>query len=391
MNLEVVSILLFFAVVSFLLYRDRKNLQIYGKILIIRKTRRGIKALKNFATRHRKFLTLVGNVAIVIGVIASAYGLYLTFQKALSLQQAVKLVLPQPAGVKFPSFVQGVPFWYWLIAVFVIVSVHEPMHALFALVEKVRVKEMGLIFLGPLPIGAFANPDERGLQKLSCIKKLRVYVAGSFGNILVAGITILLFLLLLNLFHFFFTNVLKPTGVVFDYTIEGYPASKANLTGVITSINGHEIRDIRDLFLVLKDTPPGTTVRITTTIGNYTLKTVASPYNSSFSFIGIQNPRTLYSYSGKPLPVYLSDLAQNFANKSLSLLSWLFQLNLGVAIFNLFPIKPLDGGLMLEEVLKKALKNKKLATKVANAISFLVLGFVLFSLVGPSLVRSIFG
>jgi membrane-associated protease RseP (regulator of RpoE activity) len=65
------------------------------------------------------------------------------------------------------------------------------------------------------------------------------------------------------------------------------------------------------------------------------------------------------------------------------LLFWLALLNLGVGLFNLVPIGPIDGGRMFQIALEKVLKQKK-AVKVWKAVSYgllaIVAGNILFAL-----------
>ncbi|MCK5699229.1 MAG: site-2 protease family protein, partial [Candidatus Aenigmarchaeota archaeon] len=71
-----------------------------------------------------------------------------------------------------------------------------------------------------------------------------------------------------------------------------------------------------------------------------------------------------------------------------SLITWIILLNIGIALANLFPLRPLDGGLMLEEILIGAgIKNTK---RAAQTISKTTLFLLLFSLIMPWLI-SIFG
>jgi len=67
------------------------------------------------------------------------------------------------------------------------------------------------------------------------------------------------------------------------------------------------------------------------------------------------------------------------------LFGWVFALNIGIGVFNLFPIKPLDGGLMLEEVIKHFYRGKKVKYLI-NVVSLIMLCLVLINLFGPSII-----
>jgi Zn-dependent protease len=61
---------------------------------------------------------------------------------------------------------------------------------------------------------------------------------------------------------------------------------------------------------------------------------------------------------------------------------------MGVGTFNLFPLKPLDGGLIFEEILKH-FYNGKYVKYLVNGVSLLVLALLLFNLFGPNLLSLI--
>jgi len=59
------------------------------------------------------------------------------------------------------------------------------------------------------------------------------------------------------------------------------------------------------------------------------------------------------------------------------LLNWLIILNLGIGLFNLIPIGPIDGGRMMHLVLLKVFKNGEKANRVWHSISLVFLLIVL--------------
>jgi len=61
------------------------------------------------------------------------------------------------------------------------------------------------------------------------------------------------------------------------------------------------------------------------------------------------------------------------------LLYWLYLLNIGIGLFNLVPLGPIDGGLMMKEVLKKWF-NKKTAKKIFSFISSAFLIMILINI-----------
>ena len=370
-NLEIISLLIFFALVGLFLQKNKKNITYKNGISIIR-WERGKGILDVIVNKFRKILPAVGILSILVGLLATFLGLYFIVQFTLKLQQAFAVALPSVSGVSYPAPIVGVPFWYWIIGIFIIVFVHESMHGIFARLYNVRIKSYGLITFFVLPIGAFVDPDEKQLGKLSTLKKLRILSAGSFINI-VLGMIFLIFAI------GFFSSFYEEKGVNFSETIKDLPAYNVGLNGTIYAINGREVKTIQDLSKVLNETKPGSKIQITTTKGVFTLETISRPDSQPGSYIGIGNASTDVDIKGD-LTMYKAPLDWFYG-----LLIWLHILNLGVGIANMLPIKPLDGGLFYEEVLKKYVGDK--SKRLIKVISLLVALLFLFNIFGIPIVK----
>jgi Zn-dependent protease len=96
-----------------------------------------------------------------------------------------------------------------IIALLLLLIVHEGGHGIVALSSEIPVDSCGLVLFGPLPIGAFVEPDEEKLEKSEVAKKNAVLLAGSGFNAIFA---ILCFFILLA-FHlpFFIAKTLALT------------------------------------------------------------------------------------------------------------------------------------------------------------------------------------
>jgi membrane-associated protease RseP (regulator of RpoE activity) len=391
MDLEIPSILIFLGILAVLIYRDKKNIE-FNFGLFVRRTKKGKKAIYKFGDKHRKKLILVGNMAVVAGIIASISGVFLLVRSSYSLilnpkeaTPEIKLVFPSVSGVKLPGFVLGIPFWYWIIGVFIVMFAHEPMHALLVRAEKVNIKSFGVLLFFILP-GAFVDPDEKQIKKLSTIKQLRIFAAGSFGNLIVAGI----FLLLIFGYNFLIDSLMSTEGVVFEKTIENTGASEVELRGTIIGINDKEVKSMTDFLNIMKDIKVGDVLKIKTTKGGFYVKTTSNPDNPNTPFIGISMPTTLFVYKGLLVGFgVVSEGILSVISWFLGLFGWVFVLNIGIGVFNLFPIKPLDGGLMLEAIVKHYYNGKKVKYLV-NGLSLIILALVLINLFGPSFIAWIF-
>jgi len=380
MEIEAISVMAFFTLIGIVIYLDKKNIE-FKHGLIIRRTEKGIEVITKLAKKYRKFLFYVGNFAVVFGIIASILGLGYLIYKTFLLEPSAGIILPTVGSYQYPGPVFSVPFWYWIIAIFIVVTVHEPMHALFARLEKVKIKNMGVFLFLVIPLGAFADPDEKQIKKLSWEGKLRIFAAGSFGNMVVAVI----FIALLMSFSHLTSLIMTGDGVIFNTTIPETGAHEVGLSGIIKEINGNTVNSMSNFIDAMQDVKPGDVLEIKTTEGSYLVKTTENPDVQNQAFIGINMPRTYYVYTGLMRNFgVVSDGTIRIMSWVTGLLGWILIINFGVGLFNLFPLKPLDGGLMLEEILTHFFKGKNVKN-VVNIISLVILFLILLNLFGPGL------
>lgn len=370
-NLEIISLVAFFAAIGLYLLKNKRHIT-YKNGIVIKRWIKGKEILDTIVEKNRKILPAIGILSIITGFLATFVSLYFIIQFSLNLQQAFAPALPSVSGISYPSPIIGVPFWYWVIGIFVIVFAHESMHGIFARLDKVRIKSYGIITFFVLPIGAFVDLDENQIKKLGTLKKLRLLSSGSFINIFL-GIVFLLIAL------WFFSNFYEQQGVIFAETIKDTPAYNVSLNGTIFSVNGEETKTAQDLSRVLNGTRPASEITITTSKAEFKIKTVSRPDGQPGSYIGI---------SGVSNSI---DVKSNFGNyKPLvswvyGLLLWLHVLNLGVGMANMLPIKPLDGGLFYEEIFKKYFGGR--SKKMIKYVSIVVFLLFLFNLIGVPLIK----
>ncbi len=386
-TLEIASIGVFFSILAILIYRDRKNIEFkYG--LVTRRTKKGKKLIYQFAEKHRRKLQLLGNIGVIVGIGVGIYGFATLFLSSYNIifrpeeiQQSFAMVLPSVTGVEYPGFAIGVPFWYWIIGVFVVLMAHEPMHGLLARAEKITIKSFGLLLLIVMP-GAFVEPDDKQIKKLSMLKKMRIYAAGSFGNFILAAILALIIFLCLE--PLFFRGAVAYGYLNYtEYNLtEPFPAEKLNMTGAIISIDGIDVEGAENLREIMLDKLPGQTIPIKTTEDEYQLTLTKDPNNETKGYMGIfvADSKVLKSR-------YRNDLTLSpIIHSTTELLIWVFFLNVGIGTANLLPIKPLDGGLILEEIVKIFFK-KKWVDKIVKVVSLFTLLLILIALFGPSIIK----
>jgi membrane-associated protease RseP (regulator of RpoE activity) len=107
-----------------------------------------------------------------------------------------KEVLSLPAGGTFLLPGVNLPLFEGILALVVIMLVHEGAHAVLARIGKIPVASSGVVLFGVIPIGAFVEPDEGKLAKADDVRQSRVLVAGCTANLMASVIFFILFAVL---------------------------------------------------------------------------------------------------------------------------------------------------------------------------------------------------
>ena len=330
--------------------------------------------------RLRGFLTKISNLSprfwrwfMNIGIIV-AYGamIFITWTLLSTLPSvfdtpAVSIVIP---GVEMPGSSIYIPFVYGIIALATVLIVHEFSHGIQSIGEKIPIKSIGLLLFAVIP-GAFVEPDEEKLKSAKKTSRLRVYAAGSIANISLAVIALLLF----SLISAGIPNYFAEDGIEIDRIVSDSPSDGILKEGmVLQAIDGVKINDSQSYVDTVGSFKPGDNISIQTDQGTYSVVLSKNPNNESVGFFGIQANKhfKLVDDSLGPLPWVLFEL--------LDLFQWIFMLNLGIGLFNLLPIKPLDGGYMLQILLSYKMSEEKYIP-IVNALSVVLAMVIVFSLV----------
>lgn len=138
-------------------------------------------------------LLLFGGISLMTTAGIILYGLVVANAVIQALLgNGAMLAATSPGGVPIIpginlDLIQGV------LALAVILIVHEGMHGVLARLYRLPLKSAGLIFFGFLPFGAFVDIDEKKLFKAKKTQQNSVFVAGTAANFATA----LIFLILL--------------------------------------------------------------------------------------------------------------------------------------------------------------------------------------------------
>jgi Zn-dependent protease len=258
-------------------------------------------------------------------------------------QPGAALIIP---GINLPLF-EGV------LALAILLVVHESSHGILARIAKIRLDSAGVVLFGILPAGAFIDPDEKQLARAKHIDQHRVLVAGSTANF---ATSLLAFFLLIS-FAFLTYNV-RDSGMLVTSGTSIIPQGT-----LIKTINGKDA-----LTFTGEKFKPGSTVKIESNKGTYD---------------------AIANKDGK-IGAYLDPVSKNSAFGRMRFLSgfeWLafiyttlaltFALNFIVGAVNLLPVPMFDGYRVMDisvqsPLLKKAITGIILLSFVTNFLPWFV-------------------
>ncbi|MDO8511250.1 MAG: site-2 protease family protein [Nanoarchaeota archaeon] len=385
-------IIFYLLVIAFIAF-NWKRIEKQAKIIFLYRSKFGLRWMDYVSTKFREWIVLFGYIGMgagFVGLVIISYVLISNLYQLITKPAAVSgvsLVLP---GVNVPGL--GVlPFWYWLIAIFCIAVIHEFSHGIVARAHKIDVKNTGIVFFGPI-LGAFVEPDEKKLRKQQDIVQYSVLAAGSFSNIVLA----ILALLLLNFAFMPLQKMMaEPVGVSFDaYTNNTFPAAEAGIKPgtIITGINDQKTENFRQFSEELSSYHPGESITINTAEKDYPLKLAANPDNPKKSFLGVFNVKNKFNIKenyqhgiGKILYHFL-EWFTGMGSGLPGFLGWLWLLSMGIGLFNLLPLPIVDGGRMAQVFLHK-LKGPEKGERWYHKVSLFFLLVLLLNLFYPLLVK----
>jgi membrane-associated protease RseP (regulator of RpoE activity) len=401
-DLYLLSVLAFLAVLAVLIYRDRKNIE-YKYIIVIKKTKIGMHFLNNVANAAPRFWKVFSTVSIFVALVVMGYTLYMFGETVkLILEQklttpALQLILPIPQTqpMSGPGYIL-IPFWFWIIVLPFILLPHELMHGVIARVEKVRVTSVGLFLFAIFP-GGFVEPDEKGMKKAKIISRLRIISVGSVANF------VLVVALLLCTQFLVWPSAVRNGIVITDVGTNNTLVSLGLKDGsVIQEINGKQMRpdfwgDFQYAYASLLFTGKNVTadnVRAYTSV--VYLNRVLGNYEAGDSilikvdnkFYNLTVPTATNSTNNNAAyvePVFTINSAKNepLFSVALPLVWWCTLIGAAVAAVNLMPIYPLDGGLMVDSILEFVVKREKVRKKIVIAVTTLVIALLVFTIIGP--------
>ena len=150
MDVQSWAAVIFIIALTVFLYSKRDKL-IVQKILfpllyfVMYKTQFGVKSMDKWAKKYQNFILKISSFIILIGFLGMAL---IVFELGRSLYKILTSPESMPGvGIVQPFFPNApgtifVPFFYFIISIFVIAVVHEFSHGLLARAYKIKVNEL---------------------------------------------------------------------------------------------------------------------------------------------------------------------------------------------------------------------------------------------------------
>ncbi|MDE1768171.1 MAG: site-2 protease family protein [Candidatus Micrarchaeota archaeon] len=288
---------------------------------------------------------LASGASVLMNVLLSIETITTSHPNYIPLQGSVPGVYPILPGIDIP-LISG------LLALIVVLSVHEFAHGILCRISKVKVISSGLLVFGIIPIGAFVEPDEKTVSKLSVTEQNRIFAAGVATNML---ITVIFFFPTLALFYSIMHSAITVTAV--------FPNSPANQIiapgSIITNWNGYNVSTLSDFRVAAAGDTPGAKVHIITNQTNTVLTANAT------GKVGVAVDQIItQKAASSPILVFLF---QFFALA--------FVLNFLIAIVNYLPLPGMDGWRIFDLNIKRKIFTFALGALGLVAIFLNVLPF----------------
>ncbi|AUB55326.1 membrane-associated Zn-dependent protease [Methanobacterium sp. MZ-A1] len=352
-----------------IVFRDKLKVDVYGPLLM-RRTKKMRGWIDYIANLSPKFWRWSMNIGIPIAVFGMAFMVYtiIISLEVMFQKPTTALLLP---GVDIPGSPIFVPIFAGIIALILLMVVHEFGHGILARAQGVGIKSIGVILLAILP-GAFVELEEEDVEKAKRAVKLRIYAAGSMFNLGLAAIAWVVVIVLTSSFipYAFQSDGLKIISVTPNGPSEGILQEGM----VVSSINGYPVNNRTSYTeLIVNKTKPGDQMTYVTDKGTYTITATGQPSNQSIAYPGTRSethlvvkPDVAQTY-GEIIPWFLYNLAD--------VCYWIYALNLMVGLFNLLPMKPLDGGYIFEELLRYKVPEN-ITGRIVSSVSWVMIAIV---------------
>jgi membrane-associated protease RseP (regulator of RpoE activity) len=291
------------------------------------------------------FVSILANAASILIGIAQ---FLISFSSGVTNTSTLSNQIPGIAPI-IPGW--NIPLVAGIASLAMLLIINEFSHGVLSRMAKVKLKSIGLLLFGIIPIGGYVEPDEKMVKRLDSQKQTRIFSAGIAANFMA---TIFFFALLFLVLNYIAPHA-YPYGVVVTGTTLGYPANGVLKVGMqILQWKGIAINNISDLVRAGIQSKPGSAVLVVTDSGAFVFNAVPQAGNSSRGVIGVE-----LGYQPVIKTPYAKAVYFIYTLLALSML-----LNFLVAVVNLLPIPGFDGW----RIYQANIKSKKFVLFLAAVV-----------------------
>lgn len=380
-----IFLILFVVGLTGFLYWDRNKIERHF-ILFYRRTKRGIDIIDRIARKAPRFWNYYGWAGVLTGFLSIVGGSALFIYSignmitTQSTREGPSLLLPGlVAENQFQAGVSFIPVEYWVIGIGILMVAHEASHGIVARVEGFELNSVGWIVMGILP-GAFVEPKGENMlpgdeanedpdtgmwEQGNWKQRLKVLGAGSFANYVVGA---LFFLLAIGAA----STATTPSDVIYAAQ-ENYSAYDEGMrNGSLHAVNDQRINTPEDVMQISEQIQVGDTVDLWTSEGNFTVTATEGPSEGGHIGVRVAQRQVIkdqYTEFQSPIEWFIS------------LLQTVALLNILIGLFNMMPLKPLDGGLMIETIVKHHDESKLHLVNTLSLVGWtVILGTMIISI-----------
>lgn len=365
----------------------KHGIEISGIMILWRLFKKELLASERMKKIGRRIGPLL-DVLIGLSILSLGIALKIYFENILGIMRSLASAQSPAQGVVTPvvPIIPGVtislsslPMLILVIAIAALV--HEGMHAFVGLLEGIKIKSSGIALI-TIILAPFVEIDEENFGKIKLRSKLRILSAGVGGNVVLAGVSIVMLLLALPLFF----NI-YPGLYVVDI-VPNTPAQQVNMQKdtVIIAINNTRLGKGKTLLeILLKPQVLYEELNSFKLKGGTLVLTLMDPKNTSNVMEYVIKRANITEPIGVILYPYVimdpkSPFAAMLGYNLQTFLIWSFALNLGLAAVNATPIFVTDGGKAFDEILKEKLGERGVkVSRLTQAFFVIILLINIFS------------
>ena len=260
---------------------DRWNAsRVFGVILMVR-SKRGLKLL-DMTVKPRGFWRFYGEVSLWVCIFSMLMvGLLMIIAFITALVTPPQTPPPNASElVAIPGLNPVIPLGWGALAFIVALVIHEFGHGLQARAHGMRIRAFGLLQLGPLPLGAFAEPQYEELTNAPSKERMRMFAAGPATNIFAAIVCLMFLGGLAGQF------VATDDGVHVRGIVQEEGAYNAGLEpwDTIQSIDGQVVTNVDDFYDIMTVYSANDTIAITVMHQNGQVETLNATLSDKYDY-----------------------------------------------------------------------------------------------------------